>query len=99
MVHRLAFRDNRAVEPSPAPWHYAEFIYGLRHCLLDRDGRVIASHFPVGNGPAMAAAPAMASLLRELVAGVAPEKLRERAESILSQIDRCGPRKPGEDDE
>src|SRR5260370_41606612 len=56
------------MEPSPSPWHYAEYIYGLRHCLLDRDGRVIASHFPQGNGPATAAAPAMTSLLRELVA-------------------------------
>ena len=87
------------MEPSPAPWHYAEHIYGLRHCLLDRDGRVIASHFPQGNGPAMAAAPAMTSLLRELVAGAPPEKLRERAESILHQIDRAAPRQPGEDDD
>jgi hypothetical protein len=83
----------------PSPWHYAEYIYGLRHCLLDRDGRVIASHFPQGNGPAMAAAPAMASLLRNLVAGVPLETLRERAESILSQIDQVAARQPGEDDE
>jgi hypothetical protein len=86
------------MEPSPSPWHYAEFIYGLRHCLLDRDGRVIASHFPTSNGATMAAAPAMASLLRELVAGAAPETLRERAKSILRQIDRGAPREPGEDD-
>jgi hypothetical protein len=88
-----------ARNPSPAPWHYAEHIYGLEHCLLDRDGRVIASHFPIGNGPAMAAAPAMVSLLRELVAGVPPETLRKRAELILRQIDRSAPRQPGEDDE
>jgi hypothetical protein len=87
------------MEPSPSPWHYVEHIYGLRHCLLDRDGRVIASHFPKGNGPAMAAAPAMASLLRQLVAGATPETLRERAELILREIDRCAPREPGEDDE
>ena len=87
------------MEPSPSPWHYAEHIYGLAHCLLDRDGRVIASHFPIGDGATMAAAPAMASLLRELVAGASPEKLRERAELILRQIDRAAPRQPGEDDE
>ena len=53
------------------------------------DGRVIASHFPTSNGATMAAAPAMTSLLRELVAGAPPEKLRERAELILRQIDRA----------
>jgi hypothetical protein len=47
------------MELSPSPRHYAEFIYGLRHCLIDRDGRVIASHVPQGNGQGMAAAPAM----------------------------------------
>ncbi len=92
---QTTIRDNQAMEPSPSPWHYAEHIYGLAHCLLDRDGRVIASQFPIGNGPAMAAAPAMVSLLRELVAGTPPAKLRERAESILRQIDRCAPRQPG----
>jgi hypothetical protein len=44
-------------------------------------------------------ATAMASLLRGLVAGAPPETLRERAESILRQIDRCAPREPGENDE
>jgi hypothetical protein len=74
-------------------------MYGIAHCLIDRDGRVIASHFPQGNGLAMAAAPAMTSLLRELVAGVPPESLRERAESILRKIDRGKAREPGEDGE
>jgi hypothetical protein len=87
------------MEPSPTPWHYAEFIYGLRHCLPDRDGRVIASHFPIGNGPARAAAPAMVSLLRELIAGASPDTLRERAEFILRDIDRAELRQPGKDDE
>jgi hypothetical protein len=41
----------------------------------------------------------MPSLLRELVAGTPPEKLRDRAESILREIDRGAPREPGEDDE
>jgi hypothetical protein len=87
------------MQSSPAPWHYAEHIYGLPHCLIDRDGRVIASHFPQGNGPAMAAAPAMVSLLRDLVAGAPPQTLRARAKVILRQIDRSGPREPGDDDE
>jgi hypothetical protein len=86
-------------EPSPAPWHYAEHIYGLPHCLLDRDGRVIGSHFPIGNGATMAAAPAMVSLLRELIAGVPPDGLRQRAAAILRQIECQRPREPGEDDE
>jgi hypothetical protein len=30
--------------------------------------------------------------------GVSPAKLRERAECILRQIDRCAPREPGDDD-
>jgi hypothetical protein len=87
------------MEPSPALWHYAEHIYGLRHCLLDRDGRVIGSHFPIGNGATMAAAPAMVSLLRELAAGMQPDALRRRAERILRKIDRSVPRQPGEGDE
>jgi hypothetical protein len=49
--------------------------------------------------PLIAQAPAMPSLLRELVAGAPPEKLRDRAESILREIDRGAPREPGEDDE
>jgi hypothetical protein len=99
MVQQLAFRDNRTMEPSPSPWYYAEFIYGLRHCLIDRDGRVIGSHFPTGNGPTMAAAPAMVALLRELAVGTPPETLRRRAESILREIDRGVAREPGEDEE
>jgi hypothetical protein len=87
------------MEPSPAPWHYAEHIYGLPHCMLDRDGRVIGSHVPVGNGSMMAAAPAMVSLLRHLAAGAPPDALRKRAEHILREIDRSAPREPGEDDE
>jgi hypothetical protein len=85
--------------PHRAPGHLPSTMYGIAHCLIDRDGRVIGCNLPIGNGPAMAAAPAMASLLRELVAGAAPETLRERAELILRKIDRCAPREPGEDNE
>jgi len=28
-------------DPSPAPWMFADRMYGLAHCLIDRDGRVI----------------------------------------------------------
>jgi hypothetical protein len=87
------------MEPSPAPWHYAEHIYGLPHCLLDRDGRVIGSHFPVGNGATMAAAPAMVSLLRQFAAGAPPDTLRQSAANILCEIDRTTWRGPGEDDD
>jgi hypothetical protein len=65
-------------EPSPAPRTFAEHIYGLKQCLVDRDGRVIASHFPISNGPPLAQAPAMAQILRELVAGVPAARLQRR---------------------
>jgi hypothetical protein len=74
-------------------------MYGIAHCLIDRDGRVIGCNLPIGNGPLLEQAPAMAQILRELVAGVAPEQLRVRAAPILAQIDRRAPREPGEDDD
>jgi hypothetical protein len=86
-------------EPSPAPWTFAEHIYGLPHCLVDGDGRVIGSHFPIANGPLLAQAPAMAVLLRELVAGVPAAHLSDRAARVLDRIDAGRVREPGEDDE
>jgi hypothetical protein len=74
-------------------------MYGIAHCLIDRDGRVIGCNLPIGNGPLLEQAPAMAALLRELVAGVPAEQLRARASAILREIDRRAPREPGEDDE
>ena len=85
--------------PSPAPWMFADRMYGLGNCLIDRDGRVIGANLPVGNGPLIAQAPAMAALLRELVAGASSDDLRERAARILGRIDQPRPREPGEDDE
>jgi hypothetical protein len=85
--------------PSPAPWAFAERIYGVAHCLIDRDGRIIGSHLPLPNGPLMAEAPVMAELLRNLVAGKSAEGLRAEAAAILQRIDRGRPREPGEDDE
>ena len=100
------FRDNEPMsltrtldEPSPAPWVFAEHIYGLPHCLVDRDGRVIASHFPISNGPLLEQAPAMAQILRELVAGVPATLLQGGAAQVLDRIDSCRARQPGEDDE
>jgi hypothetical protein len=26
---------------SPAPWTFSDQLYGIAHCLIDRDGRVI----------------------------------------------------------
>jgi hypothetical protein len=84
-------------DPSPAPWTFADRLYGLAHCLIDRDGRVIGCNLPIGNGPLIEQAPAMAALLRELVAGESIEQLRTRAAFILRQIGRRAPREPGED--
>jgi hypothetical protein len=74
-------------------------MYGIAHCLIDRDGRVIGCNLPIGNGPLLGQAPAMAALLRELVAGVPASHLYDRAVQVLDRIDACHAREPGEDDE
>jgi hypothetical protein len=72
--------------PSIAPWTFADRIYSLAHCLIDCDGRVVGVNLPIGNGPLMEQAPAMAALLRELVNGVNPEAPRQHAARILERI-------------
>jgi hypothetical protein len=74
-------------------------MYGIARCLIDRDGRVIGCNLPIGNGPLLEQAPAMAQILRELVAGVPAEHLRGRAAQVLERIDTRRGREPGEDDE
>ena len=71
----------------------------IAHCLIDRDGRVIGCNLPIGNGPLLEQAPAMAQILRELVAGVPADQLRTRAAQVLDRIDTRRSREPGEDDE
>jgi hypothetical protein len=75
-----------ANEPSPARWLFAEHLYGIAHCLVDRDGRVIGINLPLGNRPLIAEAPAMAAWLRELLAGATADDLRERAVRIFGRI-------------
>jgi hypothetical protein len=60
---------------------------------------MIGCHLPIGNGPLLEQAPAMAQILRELVAGVSAEQLREHAAQVLERIDTGQSREPGEDDE
>jgi hypothetical protein len=74
-------------------------MYGIAHCLIDRDGRVIGCNLPIGNGPLLEQAPAMAQMLREFVAGAPAEQLRGRAAQVLEWIDTGRAREPGEDDE
>jgi hypothetical protein len=74
-------------------------MYGIAHCLIDRDRRVIGCNLPIGNGPLLEQAPAMAHILRELVAGVLAEHLRSRAAQVLERIDTGPGREPGEDGE
>jgi hypothetical protein len=74
-------------------------LYGIAHCLIDRDGRVIGCNLPIGNGPLLEQALAMAQILRELVAGAPAEQLRRRAAQVLEQIDAGREREPGEDNE
>jgi hypothetical protein len=78
---------------------FADRMYGLGNCLIDRDGQVIGTNLPVGNGLLIAQASAMAALLRESVAGASFDDLRERAARILGRIDQPRAREPGEDDE
>ena len=85
--------------PSPAPWVFEKRIYGLAHCLIDRNGRVIGSHLALPNGPLMAEAPVMAELLRRLVAGESVDAIKVQAVAILRRIDRGRLREPGEDEE
>jgi hypothetical protein len=82
------------MERSPSPWYYTEFYPRTATLLLDRDGPAIASHFPMGNGPLVAEAPAMAAMLRDLVSGIPGEELPARAALILRQIERRAPREP-----
>jgi hypothetical protein len=74
-------------------------MYGIAHCLIDRDGRVIGCNLPIGNGPLLEQAPAVAQMLRELVAGVPAEHLRSRAAQVLDRINTGRDREPGEDDD
>jgi hypothetical protein len=90
-------RSETSDESSPAPGAFAEHIYGLPHCLVDRDGRVIGTHFPFANGPLLEQAPAMAQILRELVAGIPAEQLRVRAARALGRIDVARAREAGAD--
>ena len=89
----------RRHKPSPGPWVFAETIYSLNHCLVDRDGRVITTNLPIQNGPLLEQAPAMVQLLREFVAGAPADSLRSRAARILARIDEWHAREPGEDDD
>jgi hypothetical protein len=89
----------RPYEPSPGPWAFSEHMYGIAHCLIDRDGRVIGCNLPIGNGPLLEQAPAVAQILRELVAGASVEQLRRHAARVLERIDTGRAREPGENDE
>jgi hypothetical protein len=31
------------MDPSLGPWTFSEHMYGIAHCLIDRDGRVIGA--------------------------------------------------------
>ena len=45
-AQRLLLNARMDVEPSfpsPAPWMFADRMYGLGNCLIDRDGRVIGA--------------------------------------------------------
>jgi hypothetical protein len=60
---------------------------------------VIGCNLPIGNGPLLEQAPAMAEVLRDLVAGRPIDDVRQRAKTIMHLIERVRPREPGEVDE
>ena len=97
MVQQPPFRDHRLMDhPSPGPWTFSEHMYGIAHCLIDRDGRVIGCNLPIGNGP-----PSRRWRWRRSSASSLPvpaEQLRGRAAQVLERID-APEREPGEDDE
>jgi hypothetical protein len=78
---------------------FPSIMYGISHCLIDRDGRMIGCDLPIENGPLLEQVPAMAQILRELAAGVPAEHLRRRAAQVLERIDAGRAREPGEDNE
>jgi hypothetical protein len=82
------FHHNLHMDSSPPPWPFAERLYGIVHCLIDRDGRLIGCNLPIGSGLLLEQAPAMAALLRGLVDGCSPEELRRRAAEILERVDK-----------
>src|SRR5437660_901215 len=106
MVARVVVGENSRMDssppkwsPSPGPCAFEKHAYGLAHCLLDRDGRVIGFHLALPNGPLMAEAPTMVALLRAFVAGGQLDALRTQAAAIVRRIDRGRPREPGDDDD
>src|SRR5437588_13024971 len=86
-------------EPSPAPWTFSEHMYGIAHCLIDRDGGVVGWNLPIGNGPLLEQAPAMAQVLREIVAGIPVEQLGTRAARVVDRMDSGQDRELGDADE
>ena len=66
-------------------------MYGIAHCLIDRDGRVIGCNLPIGNGPLLEQAPAMAQILRAFAAqslalGYCPSDFRVVVRRLPPQV-------------
>jgi hypothetical protein len=78
----------RSCEPSLGPWTFSEHIYGIAHCLIDRDGCVIGCNLPIGNGLLLEQAPAMAarSEVSVPIAGLAIGRLPSPRASPRSQL-------------
>ena len=81
------------------PWEFHPFRNGLHNVVYDRLGHHLCSHIRYGDGPLMAAAPAMRDLLVDLLAGADVDHISARASLLLAEIQAGRPRQPGEDDE
>jgi hypothetical protein len=71
----------------------------MNNVFIDRLGHHLCSHIKYGDGPVMAAAPAMVDLLTDILDRADVDYVRFRAARILREIESQRPGQMGEDDE
>jgi len=71
---------------SPGPWEFHTFRNGLNNVVFDRFGHHLCSHIRHGDGPLMAAAPAMRDLLVDLLAGADVDHLSTRSSPSAGRV-------------
>jgi hypothetical protein len=86
---RSSVRDNARVplpadnyDPTPGPWEFHAFRNGLNNVVFDRLGHHLCSYLRHGDGPLMAAAPAMRDILVDLLTGAEVDSLGARVANL-----------------